>query len=127
MTGLVADVARASTSDGAPVIQYPWLGGQNQRWQVSQPKDGYVSITAEHSGLCLTGSRSVVRQRTCDPADAAQQWKVTEVDGGVRLSTASSPSRALGIGRYTVDRSRILALRRVSSAPTSTVWRVTTL
>jgi hypothetical protein len=127
LTGLVADVVRASRAAGAPVVQYTAHGGANQRWKLGTVQDGYLSITAGHSGLCLAGSRSYATQQACDPDAGNQLWKVTQVQGGIRLSTRSSPSRALGIGSYTADGARVLALRRPSSSPTSTTWTVTQL
>jgi hypothetical protein len=32
--GLYLDVSGRSTADGAPVIQWPSNGGQNQQWQI---------------------------------------------------------------------------------------------
>lgn len=55
--------------NGAPVIQYPFWGGTNERWTVSSTGDGYYTIAAVSSGKCL----DIAHQSTADGA-LAQQW-----------------------------------------------------
>ncbi|HTI21175.1 MAG TPA: glycoside hydrolase [Kutzneria sp.] len=73
--GSSADVAGASTSDGAAVIQYHTTGDANQRFTVQV--NG--TITGVQSGKCLDASATAVVQRTCN-GTAGQQWTIA---GGV--------------------------------------------
>jgi hypothetical protein len=63
-SGKVLDVADASLNNGAPIIQWDWHGGDNQRFRVqnavgvagngpSGPRVKYHRITAVHSGKVL--------------------------------------------------------------------------
>jgi hypothetical protein len=64
---LVLDVANASTSAGAPVIQ--WYGNvfaSNQRWNFVQLPDGNEHIVSQNSGMCLTTDGV--------PGDGVYQW-----------------------------------------------------
>ncbi|MGK5530646.1 RICIN domain-containing protein [Streptomyces sp. URMC 129] len=52
-SGKVLDVSGLSTDNGAPVIQWDWWGGDNQRWFLEAIGDGYVRAVARHSGKVL--------------------------------------------------------------------------
>ncbi len=52
-SGQVLDVAGASTSNGAPLIQFPANGQTNQRFRLEPVGDGLVRLVVEHSGLVL--------------------------------------------------------------------------
>ncbi len=39
--GQVANVKGASTENGAPVIQWPWSGATNERWEAEGAGGGY--------------------------------------------------------------------------------------
>jgi hypothetical protein len=45
-----ADVAGISTASGAPIQQWDWWGGPNQKWRMEPAGDGYVRIVSQHSG-----------------------------------------------------------------------------
>lgn len=49
----VFDVAGASPSQGAQLIQWPWHGGKNQQFLADPLEDGTFRLIAEHSGLVL--------------------------------------------------------------------------
>jgi len=49
----VLDVAGNSTADGAGIIQWPWNGGKNQRWNMENLNDGTFRFTVQHSGKVL--------------------------------------------------------------------------
>src|SRR4051812_20678712 len=51
---LVLDVSGASTSPGAPVIQWYGNGGSNQLWNFVPTADGNETIVNLRSGMCLT-------------------------------------------------------------------------
>ncbi len=58
-SGLVLDVAGASTEIGAPLVQFPHHEHPNQVFEIERPifgsgtSDVFVSIRAHHSGLVL--------------------------------------------------------------------------
>ena len=52
-SGQVLDVSGVSHDPGAPVIQWPWNGGPNQRWRVEDVNGPGWRITAVHSGHAL--------------------------------------------------------------------------
>jgi hypothetical protein len=49
----VIDVKDISTANGAPIHQWDWWGGGNQRWRMEPVGDGYARIVAQHSGKVL--------------------------------------------------------------------------
>lgn len=54
VSGQGLDVRGISTSPGAAIQQWPYWGSGNEIFQVSTPDaNGYVSITALNSGLCI--------------------------------------------------------------------------
>jgi hypothetical protein len=55
------DVAGASTTAGAKVIQWTCNGGNNQKWQATSLGSGRFQLKAVHSGQCLdvTGASTV--------------------------------------------------------------------
>jgi hypothetical protein len=52
-SGLVLDVAEASTENGAPLIQWERNFQPNQHFRLEPVADGLVRIIAKHSGLVL--------------------------------------------------------------------------
>ena len=52
-SGRVIDVKDISTASGAPITQWDWWGGGNQRWRMEPVGGGYVRIVAQHSGKVL--------------------------------------------------------------------------
>jgi hypothetical protein len=54
ISGIQLDIRSISTSNGAAIQQWPYWGGANEIFQVSSPDaNGYVSISALNSGMCL--------------------------------------------------------------------------
>jgi hypothetical protein len=51
-SGLVLDVAGASQDDGAPLVQFPCHGGDNQLFRI-EPTNGDLVFVAAHSGKVL--------------------------------------------------------------------------
>jgi Phosphate-induced protein 1 conserved region/Ricin-type beta-trefoil lectin domain len=71
-----------ATEDGTPIIQYPYWGGSNEVWKVSNPDpEGYVTIHPLNSGKCMDVSRistqptALVWEWTCWGGDN-QKWKL---------------------------------------------------
>ncbi|HEX6428022.1 MAG TPA: RICIN domain-containing protein, partial [Niastella sp.] len=52
-SGMVLDVASASTANNANVLQWGATGGTNQRWTLTQLSGGYYSIIGVPSGRAL--------------------------------------------------------------------------
>ena len=127
LTGRVADVYRASTAAGAPVIQYPAHGGRNQQWTFADLGGGKYAVKSVASGLCLdaTAGRRIV-QNTCSATAPAQRWAAVATGNGYALSPDSAPTQVLGLSNSTIDGSRILGLRTPSAqVAQSTVWTLT--
>jgi Ricin-type beta-trefoil lectin domain len=87
---LVLDVAGASTSVGAPVIQRYLNNGSDQRWNFVQLPDGNEHIVNQSSGMCLTTdgvAGDQVTQWTCN-GSSQEEWRGTlpaGTSGGKRL------------------------------------------
>ncbi|MFJ8959269.1 ThuA domain-containing protein [Lentzea sp. NPDC102401] len=76
----VLDVSNVSTADNAGIHLWDFGGGTNQQWRVTTGSDGYSTLTARHSGKCLSapaGSGDGVQliQATCN-GSAAQSFKL---------------------------------------------------
>ncbi|MFE2729090.1 glycoside hydrolase N-terminal domain-containing protein [Kitasatospora sp. NPDC059327] len=71
-SGRVLDVLGTSTYDGAPVVEWPWNGGANQRWQLEPEADGSFRLVNVHSGKVLDnpGTSTV-------PGQGLDQWTST--------------------------------------------------
>jgi hypothetical protein len=78
-SGKCLNVAKASTADKAPVIQYACVGAANERWRAVPQDDGSYQLVAEHSGKCLnvagaaTGNGAPLIQYRCVGA-ANERW-----------------------------------------------------
>lgn len=83
-SGQVLDVAGCSTTPGANVQQYTWIGGDCQRWRVANTANGIYTITAQHSGqaldvnACSTAAGANVQQWTWLGGDC-QRWRFERV------------------------------------------------
>lgn len=86
-SGKTLDVFDASLSQGASVIQYPWNGDNNQRWQFTFLGNGYYRIDALHSGLSMSYWRlspftSPTLMQLNWSGNTFQQWKLTGIQPG---------------------------------------------
>ncbi|RKD95708.1 glycoside hydrolase family 97 catalytic domain-containing protein [Halopiger aswanensis] len=108
-SGKALDVENASTSDGANVHQYGYVGSENQQWVVTDLGNGYYKLEAVHSGKAL----DVEGASTSDGANVHQyeygggenqQWAIEEnADGSYRLLARHS-GKALDVeGASTSD------------------------
>lgn len=52
-SGKAMDVSGASTSDGTPIIQWAYHGGENQLFRPDHVSGGYYRLVAQHSGKVL--------------------------------------------------------------------------
>lgn len=93
--GQVANVRGAATGNGVPVIQYPWSGTSNERWEADAALGGYYRFKAVGSGKCLNvnGSGSangtLVIQYDCGSADN-ELWKFVPKGIGYQVVVKSS-------------------------------------
>ncbi len=88
-SGKVLDVTNASTSNGAMIQQWDYVGGANQQWQVVDVGGGYDEIVNRNSGLVLdvtnasTSNGAVIQQWAFTGGGGAnQKWQVVGVGGG---------------------------------------------
>ncbi|MEV4799222.1 RICIN domain-containing protein [Nonomuraea sp. NPDC049421] len=94
-SGKVMDVVGASTADNAEVKQYPWNGGDNQRWQFQDLGGGYFRLVSVNSGKCLdvasnsTADGANVIQYTCG-SGTNQQWQWVQTGGYYQLRARHS-------------------------------------
>jgi glucose/arabinose dehydrogenase len=82
-SGKVADVFGDALNAGAPIGQWDWNTGNNQRWIFTLNTSGYYKIVAKHSNLALevpnnsTADGTQLVQNTPNTT-TAQQWTVAE-------------------------------------------------
>jgi len=94
---MALDVAGASTSVGAPVIQWYFNGGSNQRWNFVQLPDGNEHIVNQNSGMCLTTdgiAGDQVTQWTCN-GSSQEEWHGSLPGGISSFSTLKNPASGL--------------------------------
>jgi Ricin-type beta-trefoil lectin domain-like len=76
-SGLGVNVSGASTSDGAAVIQWPYAGGSNEKWQLVDLGGGYYWFKAVHSGKA-----AVIQGASTANGALAIQWSFTSGNSG---------------------------------------------
>jgi len=87
LSGKVLDVYGGSTADGAPIQQWDYLGGNNQKWYLMPVAGGYFAIVNVQSGKVLDVSgQSINGGATIQQWDywggANQQWTFTPTSNG---------------------------------------------
>jgi pectate lyase len=103
-SGLVLDVAGASTGNGAKVQQWGYGGGEWQQFDVASQGNGFYSIRAAHSGKSLD-----VYSYSMQPggeilqwdynATANQLWAINSVGGGSYSIVSKMSGLALDFGQ----------------------------
>lgn len=87
LSDMPLDVYDNMTSDGADVIQWPFIGGNNQKWTINDLGDGSWSIINVNSSKAL----DVYNSETSDGADVIQwsyiggnnqKWIITDIGDG---------------------------------------------
>lgn len=102
LNGNALDVANFSTADGADVMMWFVLGGNNQQFDVTALSDGTYSIRAVHSGKALdlygwnTNDGAEVRQWTYTGADN-QRWYINDTGNNYYSITAKLGGRAMDV------------------------------
>lgn len=91
LSGKLLEVANASNSDGANVIQWTDLGGPNQRWIIREVIENYYSVINVQSGKSLevfdlsTANGANVAQYEFWQGDS-QLWRMIDLgDGSIQL------------------------------------------
>ncbi|MEV0491806.1 RICIN domain-containing protein [Streptomyces atratus] len=93
--GQVANVRGAGQGNGVPVIQYPWAGTANERWEANAVAGGYYRFKSVNSGKCLdvegggNANGTPVIQYTCSNA-ANTLWKFVPKGIGYQIVVKSS-------------------------------------
>jgi hypothetical protein len=76
---LMLDVSGGSTAWGAPVVQWWFNGGANQRWNINRVADGNSQIINVNSGQCLTTDLTAgdgLYQFPCVTGAVTQEWNI---------------------------------------------------
>ncbi|MES2732524.1 MAG: RICIN domain-containing protein [Bacteroidota bacterium] len=99
----VLDVNACSLNNGMKVQQWPWNGGNCQRWKITATDNGYYKLTAQHSGQALEiGSASPANGAKANqwPSNecGCQQWKIEPTSGGFYKLTARHSTQVLEVG-----------------------------
>ncbi|MFC8453442.1 RICIN domain-containing protein [Kitasatospora sp. NPDC057223] len=99
----VIDVNKASTGDGAAVIQWPATGGANQTWHLRRAYGNVFSLVSAGSGKCLdvsgasTAAGGALVQWPCSGADN-QLWAFDAVGDYASASNTSYVLKNLNSG-----------------------------
>ena len=102
-SGQALDVSGHGTADGSSVIQWPYGGGNNQRWTLAHLGNNVYQITGVESGKALeTASTSTANGVRADirtySGAANQRWTISATSGGYfRLSPVSSGGSCLDV------------------------------
>ncbi len=126
-SGKVLDVSGASQSDGAPVIQWPWVAGANQKWQLVPGYDGSFRLSNVNSGKILDDPGA-----STTPGQALDQWTDTKAPnqwwtlvpaattGYYKLVNVSSSMYADVAGASTADGAQVV--QSAASTAASQEW-----
>jgi len=107
-SGKCLDVSGISKDNGAAIIQWDWLGGDNQQWFIQKLDNGYYKLVAKHSGKCLDvrgisqGNGAVVQQYTWNGGDN-QQWFIQRLDNGYYKLVAKHSGKCLDVSGISKD------------------------
>lgn len=108
-SGKALDVNGCSTADGANVQQWPWTGGDCQRWKIEHQGNGEYRITSQVSGKvldvsgCGTANGANVHQWPWNGADC-QRWYIESVGDGYHRLVSKQSGRVLDVdGCNTAD------------------------
>jgi beta-glucanase (GH16 family) len=98
------DVSGASTADGAQIIIWDWLSGNNQKWRITDVGSGYYKLTPQHAttkALDVNGAGSADGTKIqiwTDNGTSAQKWKILNMGGGFwKLQPQCAPNSCLDV------------------------------
>ncbi|KQZ09818.1 lectin [Agromyces sp. Root1464] len=128
-SGKVMDVDGGSSSDGAAVIQWPWTGASNQKWQLVSGYDGSFRVRSVRSWkvLDVPASSTVdgeLLDQWSDGFSPNQWWRAEFVSGDEYrfVNVVSGHCLAVADGS-TADGARLMQ-RAVDEAEQSQLWRI---
>ncbi|WP_310395007.1 RICIN domain-containing protein [Hymenobacter sp.] len=128
-SGRCLDVANASTTSGAPGVQWEFTHANSQQWRFVPLRAGseYYRIEARHSGQCLTlskaGENAALVQRPFQ-GSAEQQWRLVPAGplGSFQLENKSEGLTAALAGADKFNGTPVLAQKANGRA--SQQWRL---
>ncbi|MBP2705890.1 glycoside hydrolase N-terminal domain-containing protein [Microbispora sp. RL4-1S] len=129
-SGKVLDVYGGSTADGAAIVQWPWTGGTNQQWRMTQNSDGSFRLTGLGSSKALTSpnaNQGTALVQMTDTNGTNQRWKLVPAatSGYYRLVNVGNGLCADVEGGSTADGARIIQWRE--NGGTNQEWQVITV
>jgi hypothetical protein len=86
-SGQVVAVPSASTTQGVTLIQWPWLGGNEQQWQIGDAGNGYYILTNHNSGQVVdvkgasTAQGASIIQWSSNGGNN-QLWQISDIGSG---------------------------------------------
>lgn len=110
-SGKALDVADASYSNGARIIQYSPHSDANQQWSFESAGSGFYRIKARHSGkvLGVNGTDNLTTEQSDYRGSDSQQWRVEAVgDGFYRISNKMNGHTLDVAGAYAHDGATVL-------------------
>ena len=90
------DIPNGDTAAGISLVQFPFHGEANQRWNVIAAANGLYRFTSVHSKLALAATNDTLVQAKPDAASANQLW-------GLRLSEDGFFSLINGESRLSLE------------------------
>jgi len=105
-TGQSLDVAEWGTQDGIPIVQWPYHGGDNQRWVLKRVDRNYFSIFSKYSEKCVQvaeregdqrGTRGMRVNQYVYTGGDHQQWEITRLPEGSYKITAKDSRLCLTV------------------------------
>ncbi|MET9517596.1 RICIN domain-containing protein [Streptomyces sp. NPDC002994] len=124
--GQVANVKGASMEDLAPVIQWPWSGTTNERWEPEAAGGGYFRFKSVGSGKCLNvkgggiADGTQVIQYTCGNA-ANELWKLVPKGIGYQIVVKES-GKCLNVRGGTGQGNNLIQYTCVADGAPNDVW-----
>lgn len=101
-SGMALDVNGAGTANGSPIIQWPYHGGDNQKWIVSAFDSNLYRIQGLQSGRVLdvpgaSTQKGAKLQIWDSNSGANQQWSFTATSGGYYTITSLNSSQVVDV------------------------------
>lgn len=100
-SGKALDVSDISVNDGANIHQWAYVGGSNQKWQITSLGDGSYSIISAHSGKALdaviSSENGANIQQWSYGGAANQRWRIEHVNGSYYRIISVMTGKALDV------------------------------
>jgi hypothetical protein len=90
-SGKCAGAAGLPPAAGVRIMQDDCAGSDNQKYWLRPVGEGYRQLVSGFGSWCVQENPTDVTHERCDPASAAQQWRLTS--GGDHLTLTSRASR----------------------------------